>query len=416
MLIYVFVPNYPCLFKPYYDSQFSDLIRQGHDVRVFSAANIDATVNEKVTEWGLDRRTRHYFVEDLRQLPRHAGAIAASAMDSPLRRLRAARHIWRIPGASLRQRLRHIVRMLTLPSREPDLCLIHGMRTRRLFTWIRAFYPRTRLAVFYHGGGLAGGGAAEVFGDADAVFTNTDYSIGRARELECSPGKLVKLPVGFDTSEYQPPRPRSYRPSGTLRLVSASRLSPEKGHEVALRALGLLRNEGFRDFVYTIFGTGFDDFRRELRDLVASLDLHEHVRFAGAPPTRAVIEALGEADAVLLTSVPHRGVIEMQAAIVQEAALMEAIVVTSRMGGVPESTPPEYAQFSAECGDVEGTAAAIRRLADLPVAELARLGREAREWVLERYDIQSLNRRMLASALGSPADETPTPTHQTIPA
>lgn len=394
MLIYVFVPNYPSLYKPYYDGQFADLIRRGHDVRIFAGSNLDAELNEKVVQFGLDQRTRPYYPSDLRSLPRFAPALAGSLLRRPwyrcaiAGRLRQFAHSWKGWG-------KHSARMLSLPTAVPDLCLVHSVRTMALFPWLTELYPGVPIALFYHGGGLHDGTQKHVFGPASVVFTNTDYSVSEAVSLGCPKEKTVILPVGFDLADYQVPKTRSYRPNGVLRLLSASRLGEEKGHTFALEAISVLVRSGFRHLHYTIIGGGRVEMKRMLERRVQELELGEFVTFAGAPPTRTVIAAMGEADVLLLPSFEYRGIVEMQAACVQEAALMGALAITTHTGGVPESTPPAFRPFSVPCKDPEAIAESIRRMDRLTSAQMAELATIASSWVAERYDVRMLNERML---------------------
>lgn len=394
MLLYFLVPHYPSLFKPYYDAQFASLLEMGHDARVFSMGNLDRGVNEKVREYQLDARTRHYPGSDLRVLARHGPGLMRAFVRNPLARARVAGEIGGSSGKG-RERVKHIARMLALPMEAPDLCMVHGVPTMRLFPWLRAMYPGTPIALHYHGGGLWGADADAVFGTADVVFTNTEYSVREAVSLGCPAAKLAILPVGFDLDEYRPPHPRSYRPDGVLRVVSASRFGEEKGHVYALEALALLRGSGFDRFHYTIVGGGRAEMRALLERRIHELGLDDRVEFAGSPATRAVIAALGEADVLLLPSFEYRGIVEMQAACVQEALLMGALAITTRTGGVPESIPEEMRPFSLPCQDAGAIADAIRRIDALSDAEIGRLAERSRAWVTERYDIRQLNERML---------------------
>src|SRR5690606_17896531 len=46
--IYVFVESYPNPYKPYYDHQFADLLRKGHDLTIFAAGAESGVLNPKV--------------------------------------------------------------------------------------------------------------------------------------------------------------------------------------------------------------------------------------------------------------------------------------------------------------------------------------------------------------------------------
>ena len=90
MRIFSFARRYPIPYKPYYDAQFADLVRQGHDLTIFSGGRLDDVENETVARYGLAQRTVH-FPMTLRDLPRHAAGLAAAALTDPGRSARALR-------------------------------------------------------------------------------------------------------------------------------------------------------------------------------------------------------------------------------------------------------------------------------------------------------------------------------------
>lgn len=416
--IYAFVEGYPSAYKPYYDAQFLDLLRKGHDLTVFSVGSPDPVPNEKLMRSGLDRRIRPYFPEELRRLPSFMPQIVGSLLAEPVSRLRIARRL--LPGVSLRERVRRTARMATLPVEAPDFCLVHGLGPMSWLSWLRALYPGTPVAFYYHGEKPRGAGAipetqvTAAFRGADLVFTNTEFSRRRAIVRGAEPARTRTLPVGFDLDDYKPGA-RSYRRDGKLHLVSVGRLSDEKGHIFALQALAELARAGFREVDYAIVGNGY--LRPSLEEFVASNGLDDIVRFTGTLPNLEVISLLGRSDALLLPSIAVGGVEETQAAVVQEALLMEAVVITTRVGGVPESTPAELHTFSVPPESPPAMADAILRLAHLAPDELREMARRGRTWAEEHYDISGLNDRMLQeitfrAGSAAPAPISPHPARQ----
>jgi glycosyltransferase involved in cell wall biosynthesis len=210
------------------------------------------------------------------------------------------------------------------------------------------------------------------------------------------------LPVGFDFADYQPAASRSYRPGGRLELLSAGRMSEEKGFLYSLDALRRVIETGRRDIRYSFTGEGY--VRSQLEAYVDEHALHEHVRFLGRLTTAQVIAAMGEADALVLPSVTVGNWTENQACAVQEAMLMKALVITAQTGGVPESIPAVFKRFSAPERNAADLAQAITSVYDLTPAQLTELGHEGRKFVETGYDIEQLNRTMLTALLNSTRD------------
>lgn len=401
MRIFMFASHYPVPYKPYYDNQFADLVARGHDLTIFSRGALDRdTVNEKVVRFELDERTRR-FPAYLSNVPAALGSYLRGGLGRPLSSLRAARRMWSSrDGRALMARIRDLARMLAVNAGDPDVCFVHGLGTATRFRWLRQAFPEAATAMFYHGGevpavpDLPHDEAARTFEAFDLVFTNTRFSADHAESRGCDPEKLRLLPVGFDIDDFSPPPERDSSGDGPLRLLSAGRMSEEKGYIYALRALDRLVEQGRDDVVYSMTGEGYH--RSELEDFVREQGLDDHVRFLGRLTTRGVMDAMREADVLLLPSVQVGNWVENQAAAVQEAMLHRCLAVTTRTGGVPESIPECMRPFSVPERDAEALAASIAEVYEMPPQEREDLADECRSFVVENYDIRELNERMLA--------------------
>ena len=389
----VFVGPYPSPYKPYYDTQFIDLIRAGHDLQVVAAPPLDATGHEKAREHGVLDRT-HYYPMDAR------GALPGGVLRIVSRPLAALRFMARLNGAPLRRKLGDVLRMTVIPEGRPDFILVHGLGVAITFSWLEQWYPEVPRAMYYHGGEVASVSAhdreraAQAFNSFDVVFTNTEFSRAQAISRGCDAERLRVLPVGFDLDEYSPPAQRRYREDGVLRVVSVGRLSEEKGLSDALEALKLVVASGRTKIRMSFVGDGY--MRTRLEAEATGLGIGHNVEFLGALSTDDVKGILAKADALVLSSYARGTWTETQACAVQEAMLMKAAVVTTRTGGVPESMPAVMHRFSAAERDVEGLATALSELYDASDADLASMGETARAFVAGRYEIRKLNNELLA--------------------
>ena len=137
-------------------------------------------------------------------------------------------------------------------------------------------------------------------------------------------------------------------------LAFAGRITKQKALEVALDALG--RVDGV---ALAIAGDGPDlpDIRRR----VAELGLGGRVRFLGPLNRDGVLTLFRAADASLLTSswenFPHT---------VVEALAVGTPVIATRVGGVPELVHDGENGLLIPSGDLDGLAAAVRRLIEEP--------------------------------------------------
>jgi colanic acid/amylovoran biosynthesis glycosyltransferase len=403
MKITVLVSHYPVPFKPYYDAQFSRFLEDGHDLTIFSAGSLDGVVNEKVTRWGLDRRTRN-FPTTLRDAPGTLPSLFRVLITSPGRSLKNLVTGWEGGGRGWKRKVTHGLRAAVVGEQEPDFCLVHGLGTAVMFPWLREAFPGVPIALYYHGGEVPTVGplddqaASSAFLIADAVFTNTRFSRDHAVKRGCPPERIHVMPVGFDLRDFQPPESREYRKGGTLRLLSAGRMSEEKGFIYALQALRhLVHERGITDLEYRLTGEGY--VREELERYIEDNDLGDYVSFLGTISTEALIQEQAETDVLLLPSIQVGNWVENQACAVQETMLMKGVVIVSRTGGVPESVAPEMRRFITEEKDWRGLARSIEEVYRMSDAELAELGERGREFVRENYDMAALNRQLIRTTL-----------------
>lgn len=397
MRIYAFVGHYPAPYKPYYDTQFADFLRAGHELRIMAAPALDDTINEKVVRNRLAERTSYYPESGRQVSARTLGRLMAKPLP-------AVRYMRTATTSGPRRAAVELLSMAGLPNGAPDAAIVHelavGLRFYRLGSWFHG----VPVGLYYHGGEVASVQphepefVAHVFGHFDVVFTNTEFSRQHAIDRGCPPEKVEVLPVGFDLNDYRPPANRVYRRDGILQLLSAGRMSEEKGFDYALEAVRLVIESGRRNIRYSLTGEGY--VRESLERYVRRHGLEDHVRFVGRLTTEQVITAMGNADALVLSSVTVGNWTENQACAVQEAMLMKALVVTTRTGGVPESIPPSMKRFTAGERNAAELARAIMEVYDLTNGELANLGNSGRQFVEQHYDIRQLNRAMLAKLTG----------------
>lgn len=180
---------------------------------------------------------------------------------------------------------------------------------------------------------------------------------------------------------------------GRVEILSVGSLTPRKGHDVLLRALGRL---WALDWRLTIVGAAADPAREaELRALAAELSLADRVTFAGAETAEALARRYAAADLFVLAS-RYEG----YGMAFTEAMAAGLPVVGTKAGAVPEATlgaallvPPDDPGALAEALHPLVTARAAR-------SDLAARCREAAAR-LPRWDETA---RIVAEALAAVAD------------
>lgn len=388
MRIIMFAEHYPNPYKPYLDSELSFLLRKGNDVVVYAAGAFRETVQPRFRQEGLDRVVRHY-PSTLSSAYRFLPGVGLRFMRRPflcLRRSGVA--ITATPLAS--QVISSVMRASLLSDDPPDILYFHDLASIRWMKIAPLVFPHAGRVLHFHGGVPHGGrevaDPAATFTSMDLVLTNTDASVRQAVAMGCPPDLLAVRPMGLDLEDYPRQASKQYFPEDRLRIVSVGRLSQEKGIQVALRALHLMLSEGATDITYQIIGVG--TAMQALKELSHELGLSSVVRFRGELSKPEVVKIMRESDVLVLPSLNTPSWAETQALVVQEAMMMQLLVVTTEAGGVPESIPEEMRQFAVPPGEPEALKHALERVRQLSRGEAVQLGEIARDWTRTRYDIE----------------------------
>ncbi|HEY9737055.1 MAG TPA: glycosyltransferase [Trichocoleus sp.] len=227
------------------------------------------------------------------------------------------------------------------------------LRTTDFWTWLRVRLPSLRVD------------AHVAVGIASSRRMEDFYALGR--------NTVISVPNGVPDEGV----PEEKRPSadGWLELGSIGRLDPMKGHDVLLKALAQVDN-----IRLVILGEGA--FRPQLEQLVDELGLQGRVKLAGW--VEQPRPYLGTFDAI---AQPSRS--EGFPLTVVEAMLAARPVVATRVGSIPEAISDSESGLLVEKDDVEGLAAALRRLRD-DAALRRQLGEKARAIAAANFTVTAM--------------------------
>jgi colanic acid/amylovoran biosynthesis glycosyltransferase len=215
------------------------------------------------------------------------------------------------------------------------------------------------------------------------------------------PERIEIAPMGADLSVLK--RSRPYEPwdgTGPCAIFSCGRLNPCKGHDDAVRAVALLRQQGI-DARLTIAGqddTSGGSYRKILDALIKELQLEGSVTLLGAVAEEAVRRQLEAAHVFVLASLQ-----EPLGVAIMEAMAMGVPAVATREGGVPELIAHDADGLLVDARAPEQLAAALTRV--LRDAELARrLSTAGRRTVAERFH-SGVSARVLADCVNACSGE-----------
>lgn len=401
MRIYVFLEYYPSPYKSYFDTQFDLFVRAGHELSIFAFGKHQVSKKNKAIRLGLNEKVT-YVPNTLKSHPKFMGAILRAVLENPpLAFTRTTRNS--LFQSGIKKGIYAFSRASLLPSKPPDICLVHNLIALTRFDFIAKIYPEAPLVLYYHGGELPGvpklsaTKTRNAFSIPDKVFTNTEFSRTQAIARGCDPNKITLHPIGFDMEEFPPLRFKQRKPGTPVEIISVGRLSEEKGIEYAMHALSLIKKDAVFPFRYKIVGKGPSEIA--LRNLSRDIGIDDYVKFCGQIEDRLLLyRMIAEADILLLPSIPIGYCAETQACSVQEAMMLGTLVLTTDCGGIKESIPIEMMPYNVRPRDPDGIAIKLVEMNALPIEEKIELSTTCREFVQRHYKMEDLNRSILKCA------------------
>lgn len=259
-----------------------------------------------------------------------------------------------------------VARAAITPGRPP---LIHGIQGMHLGDWDDADSLKTRVAVAIE---RVGGGAIArylcVSASGRAFLTD--------RGLPAS--KFEVIPNAVDVGYWCPaaePSPER------MRMLAVANLRPVKRLDLLIEAMAELKSARGPDFEMVLVGEG--GLRHDLERQVHGLGLDDVVTFAGSVPRDRVRSLQRQARLSVLTSSSEGSPVSLL-----EAMACGRPVIGTDVPGIRDVIEHERTGLLA-ASDPRGIAAACARLLD--DSEFAtRLGRIAREVVVERYSLERI--------------------------
>ena len=175
------------------------------------------------------------------------------------------------------------------------------------------------------------------------------------------------IPSGLPALSISDPSQRSHYPfeckDGIIRLIFGGRLEPEKGPDIAIRAIASLKSDdSIPKISLDIIGDGDPGFIKYLKELTCILGVKENVSFLGKLTQPEFIKLFQFYDALLL---PSRWQ-EPFGRIVIEAMSQGLPVIATRSGGVPEIINNRQNGILVSTDDPQNFTEALRKLIQDP--------------------------------------------------
>jgi glycosyltransferase involved in cell wall biosynthesis len=223
---------------------------------------------------------------------------------------------------------------------------------------------------------------------ADGITVVSRFLEGKIRGLGYE-GPVDLIPSGVRLEAF--PFGGGPRPGSAPRLLFVGRLHPGKGVDVLLGALARIRAGGL-PATLRIVGDGA--LRGTLETAAAADGIAGAVRFLGMRDSGEVQREMASADIVVVPSqILANGQEEGSPVVSKEAQAVGVPVVATRVGGIPETLPPELREELVPPDRDDALAARIIRVWEDREGWPGRVARQ-REWVAAEFAWDGIARRL----------------------
>ncbi len=188
-------------------------------------------------------------------------------------------------------------------------------------------------------------------------FVTGNAGINAAKRMGVPEEKLVNFPFATDIEKFGfKPKEKDYAKM-PVRFISTGRLdNGHKGHDLAIKALARLRDEGLANFVYEIAGEGED--RPILEQLIEEKKLNENVNLLGWLEPSDLLGFYHNGDILLHTS--HFD--PFPNAVLEAMACGVPVVGSDKAGSVYDRVEDGFNGYRHVSGDQESVYQAIKKI------------------------------------------------------
>ncbi len=280
-------------------------------------------------------------------------------------------------------RLRALVR-----KEKPDLFLVHFGALGEKFMWLKKEF-KIPYIVFFHGAEFnieqskRYSHYQESFRFADHFLVKNRYAHQKITALGCPPAKVTMIPYGINPDNYDYQNDGAGKAGKKIKILGVGRLVEFKDFSLALDVIRDCAKD-YPSLQYDIVGEG--PLFKKLSHKIKMLGLEKVCFLHGAKNMKAVSRFMANADIYFQpVRIDRYGGTEVIANSMLEAQLHRLPVVSTRVGGVPESVIHRETGFLAE----ENDAVTLKQyLMNLIHNETLRksTGEKGRQFVLNQFN------------------------------
>lgn len=389
---------FPALSETFVINQITGLIDRGHDVDIYAVhPRREEHVHQVVKEYDLTSRVRYDYVASspARRLLKAVELLARSSPEQLRVRLKS---LDAVSFGNYASRLRLICATAAFDRKQNyDIIYCHFGPNGVKGSFLRKIGALSgKLVVVLHGTDVMvvpdqmdRRCYEEALAGADLLMPISPRWNHLLLNMGCDARKIITHSMGIDCQKYQPLPER--KQSTDINIISVARLVEKKGLELGIRAFARLHREK-PNVRYTIVGDG--PLLGELKNVARQEKVEQFVTFKGALPENELIPLLQSSQFMLCPSLKAAdGDIEGVPVAIMEALACELAVVATDHSGIGELIEHGVTGMLSNERDLDDIYGCLRSIADDPESA-NRLGRNGREGVCRKHDINLLNNRL----------------------
>lgn len=400
MKIAIIVFQFPVISETFIVNQITGLLDRGHEVDIFAEEQgISAKIHADVEKYHLLKHTyyQNIPVNKCFRFLKGIGLIITNFHKKPLALLKSLNVVKLGRKAAT---LRILYSVIPFLDKGPyDIVHCHFGPSGNLGILIKDIgVLQGKMITSFHGYDVTsyprvyGGSIYEaLFRKANLITVNSNFIRSKVEALGCDKDKIIKLPVGLNTSKFFFSE-KCVNPGDEIKILTIARLVEKKGLVYSIKAVAKVL-ENHPDVTYWIAGDG--PLHKELTELIEQLCIENKVKLLGEKNQDEIRQLYAEAHIFMLSSVTARdGDQEGQGLVLLEAQAMGLPVISTLHNGIPDSVLDGKSGFLVPEKDANALAERLEYLIKHPEV-LPEMGRAGRRFVEENFNINMLNDRLV---------------------
>lgn len=226
-----------------------------------------------------------------------------------------------------------------------------------------------------------------LFSSGDLFLAASEFIMEKVIALGAPPDKTYVQYSGIDIAKFDYRYKQRDTIESTLKIGSIGRLIEKKGYAYVIKALSILKKEGYK-FTYEIVGDG--ELKKEISDLIDRLGLSREVVLLGTKNHDFIAKFLHEIDIFVSHNVTAKsGDHEGSPNTIKEAMLSGVPVFTTYHAGIPDFVVDKVSGFLTDEKDIQQLVNTLKEFA-FPLQSLEHITSNARKTVMTEYDNDNL--------------------------